>query len=159
MLEEPLPNGDTTERNKQLVSPNDMMCFHYQRSHFSAVSNKTISALFGINEAIPVQFNKTRSVLQPNFIKEINQANWQNSGNIIHVTAERKVITRQFIYGSFTVVVFRLFFLQEQSEKYFVIIYCIEAATKIIANGFLLRKDAYLRNGWNMLDFVVVVVG
>ncbi|XP_078367100.1 voltage-dependent L-type calcium channel subunit alpha-1D-like isoform X2 [Oculina patagonica] len=47
----------------------------------------------------------------------------------------------------------------EASEKYFVIIYCIEAATKIIANGFLLHKDAYLRNGWNMLDFVVVVVG
>lgn len=71
MLEEPLPNGDTTERNKQLVSQNDMMCFHYQRSHFSAVSNKTISALFGINEAIPVQFiNKTRSVLQPNSIKK-----------------------------------------------------------------------------------------
>jgi len=47
----------------------------------------------------------------------------------------------------------------EESEKYFVIIYCIEAATKIIANGFLLHKDAYLRNGWNILDFVVVVVG
>lgn len=47
----------------------------------------------------------------------------------------------------------------EESEKYFVIIYCIEAATKIIANGFLLHKNAYLRNGWNILDFVVVVVG
>ncbi|XP_058941350.2 voltage-dependent calcium channel type A subunit alpha-1 isoform X1 [Pocillopora verrucosa] len=47
----------------------------------------------------------------------------------------------------------------EKSEKYFVIIYCIEAATKIIASGFLLHKDAYLRNGWNILDFVVVVVG
>lgn len=42
---------------------------------------------------------------------------------------------------------------------YFVIIYCIEAATKIIANGFVLHKEAYLRNGWNILDFVVVVVG
>ncbi|XP_068707283.1 voltage-dependent calcium channel type A subunit alpha-1-like isoform X2 [Montipora foliosa] len=47
----------------------------------------------------------------------------------------------------------------EKSEMYFVIIYCIEAATKIIANGFVLHKDAYLRNGWNILDFVVVVVG
>ena len=42
---------------------------------------------------------------------------------------------------------------------YFVIIYCIEAVTKIMANGFVLHKDAYLRNGWNILDFVVVVVG
>ncbi|XP_073235068.1 voltage-dependent L-type calcium channel subunit alpha-1D-like [Porites lutea] len=47
----------------------------------------------------------------------------------------------------------------EKSEMYFVIIYCIEAATKIMANGFVLHKDAYLRNGWNILDFVVVVVG
>jgi len=54
---------------------------------------------------------------------------------------------------------FCFLFSQEESEKYFVIIYCIEAATKIIANGFLLHKDAYLRNGWNILDFVVVVVG
>lgn len=61
---------------------------------------------------------------------------------------------------TFSVGYFSLyFFFQEESEKYFVIIYCIEAATKIIANGFLLHKDAYLRNGWNMLDFVVVVVG
>ena len=48
---------------------------------------------------------------------------------------------------------------QEKSEMYFVIIYCIEAATKILASGFVLHKDAYLRNGWNILDFVVVVVG
>ncbi|KAK2568516.1 putative voltage-dependent R-type calcium channel subunit alpha-1E [Acropora cervicornis] len=47
----------------------------------------------------------------------------------------------------------------EKSEMYFVIIYCIEAATKILASGFVLHKDAYLRNGWNILDFVVVVVG
>jgi len=65
---------------------------------------------------------------------------------------------RRCIYNLFQLI-FRFNFLQEESEKYFVIIYCIEAATKIIANGFLLHKDAYLRNGWNILDFVVVVVG
>lgn len=54
---------------------------------------------------------------------------------------------------------FNLSYCQEKSEMYFVIIYCIEAATKIMANGFVLHKDAYLRNGWNILDFVVVVVG
>jgi voltage-dependent calcium channel L type alpha-1D len=30
---------------------------------------------------------------------------------------------------------------------------------KIIAYGFLLHPDAYLRNGWNFLDFVIVIIG
>ena len=52
-----------------------------------------------------------------------------------------------------------LFFLQEVAESVFVIIYLIEAVVKIIAYGFILHPSAYLRNGWNILDFVVVVVG
>lgn len=63
-----------------------------------------------------------------------------------------------YVIFSVLSVVFSLI-SQEESEKVFVIIYCIEAATKIIASGFVLHKDAYLRNGWNILDFVVVVVG
>lgn len=74
------------------------------------------------------------------------------------VTADGNSSPRRCIY-SILVDFFGFNFLQEESEKYFVIIYCIEAATKIIANGFLLHKNAYLRNGWNILDFVVVVVG
>jgi len=30
---------------------------------------------------------------------------------------------------------------------------------KVVAKGFLLNKFSYLRNGWNMLDFAVVVLG
>ena len=30
---------------------------------------------------------------------------------------------------------------------------------KIIAYGFVLHAGAYLRNGWNMLDFTIVVIG
>ena len=30
---------------------------------------------------------------------------------------------------------------------------------KIIAYGFILHAGAYLRNGWNILDFTIVVIG
>lgn len=30
---------------------------------------------------------------------------------------------------------------------------------KIIAYGFLFHTDAYLRNGWNVLDFSIVTLG
>ncbi|GBM85171.1 Voltage-dependent calcium channel type D subunit alpha-1, partial [Araneus ventricosus] len=30
---------------------------------------------------------------------------------------------------------------------------------KIIAYGFVLHPGAYLRNTWNLLDFVIVVIG
>jgi len=41
----------------------------------------------------------------------------------------------------------------------FVVIFTLEAAVKIIAMGFLIGPDVYLRHYWNMLDFVVVVAG
>lgn len=49
--------------------------------------------------------------------------------------------------------------LQDESEKYFLGIFCVEALLKIVALGFALHKGAYLRNAWNMMDFVVVVTG
>ncbi|XP_048587004.1 voltage-dependent calcium channel type A subunit alpha-1-like isoform X2 [Nematostella vectensis] len=47
----------------------------------------------------------------------------------------------------------------EHAEVYFVAIFCIEATLKILALGFVLHPGSYLRNGWNILDFVVVVIG
>ncbi|XP_066295061.1 voltage-dependent calcium channel type A subunit alpha-1-like isoform X11 [Branchiostoma lanceolatum] len=47
----------------------------------------------------------------------------------------------------------------ELTEPYFLGIFCVEAAVKIIALGFVLHKGSYLRNGWNIMDFVVVVTG
>lgn len=47
----------------------------------------------------------------------------------------------------------------EDAEYYFVGIFCVEALLKIMAFGFVLHPGSYLRNGWNILDFVVVVVG
>ena len=49
--------------------------------------------------------------------------------------------------------------LQEETEVYFLGIFCVEASLKIVALGFVLHKGAYLRNIWNIMDFVVVVTG
>ena len=49
--------------------------------------------------------------------------------------------------------------LQEETEVYFLAIFCVEALLKIVALGFVLHKGAYLRNVWNIMDFIVVVTG
>jgi len=49
--------------------------------------------------------------------------------------------------------------LQEQIEYVFLVIFTLECIIKIIAYGFVLHPYAYLRSGWNMLDFIIVVVG
>lgn len=48
---------------------------------------------------------------------------------------------------------------QERTEFIFLIIFTMEAVLKIIAYGFVLHPDAYLRNFWNVLDFSIVVIG
>uniref|UniRef100_A0A8B9I972 Voltage-dependent L-type calcium channel subunit alpha n=1 Tax=Anser brachyrhynchus TaxID=132585 RepID=A0A8B9I972_9AVES len=45
----------------------------------------------------------------------------------------------------------------EKIEYAFLIFFAIEAMLKIIAYGFLFHTDAYLRNGWNVLDFSIVL--
>lgn len=56
-----------------------------------------------------------------------------------------------------------LFFLplstQETVEYAFLIIFTIETFLKIIAYGLVMHQNSYVRNGWNMLDFVIVIVG
>ncbi|XP_011846000.1 PREDICTED: voltage-dependent L-type calcium channel subunit alpha-1S [Mandrillus leucophaeus] len=47
----------------------------------------------------------------------------------------------------------------EKLEYFFLIVFSIEAAMKIIAYGFLFHQDAYLRSGWNVLDFTIVFLG
>lgn len=48
---------------------------------------------------------------------------------------------------------------QEVSEPYFLAIFCVEASVKILALGFALHPGSYLRNVWNIMDFIVVVTG
>ncbi|XP_057317031.1 sodium channel protein 60E-like isoform X2 [Hydractinia symbiolongicarpus] len=47
----------------------------------------------------------------------------------------------------------------EISEYIFAAIYTMEMIVKILAKGFILHKYSYLRNAWNWLDFIVVILG
>uniref|UniRef100_A0A673XYX7 Voltage-dependent L-type calcium channel subunit alpha n=1 Tax=Salmo trutta TaxID=8032 RepID=A0A673XYX7_SALTR len=47
----------------------------------------------------------------------------------------------------------------EQVEYVFLVIFTIETFTKILAYGLVMHPSAYIRSGWNLLDFVIVVVG
>lgn len=47
----------------------------------------------------------------------------------------------------------------DEAEFVFAAIYTLEMFLKIIGRGFALHKYAYLRNAWNWLDFLVVVLG
>lgn len=48
---------------------------------------------------------------------------------------------------------------QEKIEYIFLVIFTVECVMKIIAYGFVAHAGAYLRNGWNLLDFTIVVIG
>ncbi len=38
-------------------------------------------------------------------------------------------------------------------------VFIFEAAIKIIAMGFIIHKYSYMRYGWNVVDFIIVVIG
>ena len=48
---------------------------------------------------------------------------------------------------------------QEKVEYAFMFIFTFECLLKIIAYGFAMHNTAYLRNAWNLLDFIIVIVG
>lgn len=49
--------------------------------------------------------------------------------------------------------------LQESLEYIFLVIFTLECFLKIVAYGFVFHEGAYLRNCWNILDFVIVFMG
>ena len=53
-------------------------------------------------------------------------------------------------FNSFTMT------LQEDLEPIFMVVFTIEMCTKILALGFILHKNSYMRNLWNIMDFIVV---
>lgn len=57
------------------------------------------------------------------------------------------------------IYVYVFVYFQEHVEYIFLVIFTVEALMKIIADGFILHTGAYLRNGWNILDFIIVVIG
>jgi hypothetical protein len=49
--------------------------------------------------------------------------------------------------------------LTETIDMVFLIIYTLEMVLKVIAMGFVMRAHSYLRDSWNILDFMVVFLG
>ena len=47
----------------------------------------------------------------------------------------------------------------EKIQLSFTVIFTVESILKIIAMGFVLQKNSYLRDGWNFIDFIVVLFG
>ena len=47
----------------------------------------------------------------------------------------------------------------DATEPYFLLIFVFEMVVKILAHGFALHAGSYLRDGWNIMDFVVVSTG
>ncbi|CBY24520.1 unnamed protein product [Oikopleura dioica] len=47
----------------------------------------------------------------------------------------------------------------ENIEYIFMVIFTFECVLKIIAYGFTMHPNSYLRNGWNILDFTIVIIG
>lgn len=43
--------------------------------------------------------------------------------------------------------------------RIFTVIFTAESVFKILAYGFIVHRNAYLRDGWNWLDFIVVIIG
>ena len=43
--------------------------------------------------------------------------------------------------------------------RIFTAMFMVECVTKIIALGFVFHKNSYLRDKWNWIDFLVVIVG
>jgi hypothetical protein len=41
----------------------------------------------------------------------------------------------------------------------FTVIFLVECWLKIIAMGFVINKYSYLRNTWNLIDFLIVLSG
>ena len=39
------------------------------------------------------------------------------------------------------------------------IVFVIEAAIKILGMGFVIHKFSYLRQGWNIMDFIIAITG
>jgi hypothetical protein len=44
-------------------------------------------------------------------------------------------------------------------DVFFNIVFIFEAAIKIVAMGFITPKNSYLRDSWNVLDFIIVLAG
>ena len=88
-----------------------------------------------------------------NLIRLRECAVWSGPSLSAHAPKETFSLCAAHVYYFFS------FLFQEKTEVYFLGIFCVEALLKIVALGFILHRGSYLRNVWNIMDFVVVVTG
>ena len=48
--------------------------------------------------------------------------------------------------------------LQDHLEYVFLSIFTVEFVLKVLTKGFVMEQGTYLRDGWNVLDFIIVVI-
>ena len=48
---------------------------------------------------------------------------------------------------------------QQNLDMVFLVLYTTEMILKILGMGFMLNENSYLRDGWNLIDFIVVIAG
>lgn len=49
--------------------------------------------------------------------------------------------------------------ISDQVDNYFLYFYTFEAIMKILGFGFVWNDNSYLRDSWNILDFIIIVIG
>jgi hypothetical protein len=47
----------------------------------------------------------------------------------------------------------------DQIDRVLTYVFIVEAALKIVAMGCILHRFSYLHQGWNIIDFIIVVSG
>ena len=82
-------------------------------------------------------------------------ANSVSSSTLLLFTRNVDLHSKIFVKMLIWELLFFFFF----NRYVFAAIYTLEMFLKIIGRGFALHKYAYLRNAWNWLDFLVVILG
>ncbi|PFX23935.1 Voltage-dependent calcium channel type A subunit alpha-1 [Stylophora pistillata] len=101
-------------------------------------------------------FYKTRMANSANASRKSSMQAGTEAPNIVCADRSLFIFTKENIIRKVCRAIIES---KEQAEIYLLAIFCLEALLKVIALGFILHSDSYLRNGWNVLDFVVVVTG
>lgn len=90
---------------------------------------------------------------------KITTAWWFDSVILVTIFANSAILAMQVYTPSATQEVPWENRLQDNTEYIFLVIFTVECAMKIIAQGFVLHQKSYLHDPWNWIDFTVVVIG
>ena len=46
-----------------------------------------------------------------------------------------------------------------RADVYFLVLFSLELLLRVVAMGFVMDKNSYLRDPWNWLDLIIVIMG